>query len=62
MRNFVVRVYHRHSETEGLVSGIVEDIESGKVEVFQSFDDLKSLLAYSIENGHFGLTDGLPPE
>jgi len=62
MRNFVVRVYRRNSETEGLVSGIVEDIETGKKEVFQSFDDLKSLLAYSIKNGHFDLTDGLPPE
>ena len=62
MRNFVVRVYRRHPEGKGLVSGIVEDIESGQKEVFQSFDDLQSLLAHSIENGHFDLTDGLPSE
>lgn len=59
MRNFIVRVYRRYPEYKGLVSGVVEDIESGQKEIFESFDDLQSLLAHAIECGQFSLPDGL---
>ena len=61
MRTYVVRVYRRHPESERPVSGIVEDIESGQKEIFQSFGELQSLLIHSIENGQFDLADGSPP-
>jgi hypothetical protein len=44
MRNFVVRVYRSYPEDKSLVSGVVEDIESGQKVVFHNFDDLQSLL------------------
>ena len=62
MRNYIVRVYRRHPECERLVAGIVEDIESGQKEIFQSFCELQSLLIHSIENGRFDLADGPPPK
>ena len=62
MRNFVVRVYRSYPEDKSLLSGVVEDIESGQKVVFHNFDDLQSLLACSNEDGLFARTDVLPPE
>ena len=62
MRNYIVRVYRRYPEAEGLVAGVVEEIESGQKEAFSSFDDLQSLLAHSIERGEFPSSVGLLPE
>jgi hypothetical protein len=62
MRNFVVRVYRSYPEDKRLVSGVVEDIESGQKVIFHNFDDLQSILACSIEDGLVTRTDGLLPE
>jgi hypothetical protein len=62
MRNFVVRVYRSYPEDKRLVSGVVEDIESGQKVIFHNFDDLQSLLACSIEDDLVTRTDGLLPE
>jgi hypothetical protein len=61
MRNYFVRVCRRNSEAEGLVAGIIEDIEAGQKEAFRSFDDLQSPLAHSIEGRQFPSSAGFLP-
>ena len=41
MQTYIVRVYRARPE-EGSVSGIIEDIESGQKQSFNSFIDLQS--------------------
>lgn len=53
MRNYIVRVYRRYPPEAGLLSGIVEDVESGLTETFHNLDDLQALLASHVEKGSF---------
>jgi hypothetical protein len=57
MQTYIVRVYRARPEDEGSVSGIIEDIESGKKQSFNSLIDLQSKLAHSIGKGQLELSD-----
>ena len=57
MQTYIVRVYRARPEDEGSVSGVIEDIESGQKQSFNSFIDLQSKLAYSIGEGQLELSD-----
>ena len=61
MQTYIVRVYRARPE-EGSVSGVIEDIESGQKQSFNSFIDLQSKLAHSIGKGQLGLPDLVPQE
>ena len=60
MQTLIVRIYRRYPEDKGLVSGVVEDTESDHKVAFQNFDDLQSLLAYSIECGQLSPSGNVP--
>jgi len=55
MHNYVVRVYRSRPGAVASVSGIIEDAESGQKESFNSFNELQTLLAHSIERGQLEL-------
>ena len=57
MQTYIVRVYRAHLEDEGSVSGVIEDIESGQKQSFNSFIDLQTKLAHSIGKGQLGFPD-----
>ena len=60
MHNFVVRVYRTRSEDAESISGSIEDIKSGQKESFHSFNELQSILAYSIGIRPLGFPDFVP--
>jgi hypothetical protein len=62
MQTYIVRVYRARPEDEGSVSGMIEDIESGLKQSFNSFIDLQTKLAHSIGNGQLGFPDLVPQE
>ena len=62
MQTYIVRVYRAHPEDEGSVSGMIEDIESGLKQSFNSLIDLQSKLAHSIGKGQLGFPDLVPQE
>jgi hypothetical protein len=62
MQTYIVRVYRAHLEDEGSVSGVIEDIESGQKQSFNSFIDLQTKLAHSIGKGQLGFPDLVPLE
>ena len=62
MQTYIVRVYRAHPEDEGSVSGMIEDIESGLKQSFNSFIDLQSKLAHSIGKGQLEFPDLVPQE
>ena len=57
MQTYIVRVYRADSEDEGSVSGVIEVIESGQKQSFNSLIDLQSKLAHSIGKGQLELSD-----
>ncbi len=57
MQSFVLRIYRTHPTESDSVSGILEDIESGQEQPFQSLSQLQSMLAQSIETGPQGLPE-----
>ena len=61
MQTYIVRVYRARPEG-GSISGVIEDIESGQKQSFNSFIDLQSKLAHSIEEGQLGFPDLVPQE
>ena len=62
MQTYIVRVYRARPEDEGSVSGMIEDIESGQNQSFNSFIELQSMLAHSIGEGQLGFSDLVPQE
>jgi hypothetical protein len=62
MQTYIVRVYRARPEDEGSVSGVIEDVESGHKQSFDSFIKLQSMLADSIGKGQLGFTDLVPQE
>jgi hypothetical protein len=48
LQSFVVHVYRRCRVDENSIPGILEDIESGQKEFFQSLNELQAMLAHSI--------------
>ena len=62
MHTYIVRVYRARPEGEGSVSGIIEDIESGQKQSFNSLVDLQSKLAHSIGKGQLEPSDLVPQE
>jgi hypothetical protein len=57
MQTYVVRVYRSLPEDEASVSGVIEEIESGKKQSFNSLIDLQSKLAQSIGKDQLELSD-----
>ncbi len=57
MQTYIVRVYRARPEDMGSVSGVIEDIESGQKESFQSINELQTKLAHSIGKGQLGFPD-----
>ena len=62
MQNFVLRIYRTHSTDSDSVSGILENIETGQEQSFQSLSQLQSMLAQSIEAGPQGFPKLVPNE
>ena len=62
MQTYIVHVYRACPEDEGSVSGVIEDIESGQKQSFNSFIKLQSMLADSIGKGQLGFPDLVPQE
>ena len=57
MQTYIVRVYRACAEDEGSVSGMVEDIESGQMQFFNSLIKLQSMVADSIGKGQIEFHD-----
>jgi hypothetical protein len=57
MQTYIVRVYRARPEDKGTVSGVIEDIESGQKQFFNSLIDLQLKLAHSIGRGQLDLPD-----
>jgi hypothetical protein len=57
MQTYIVRVYRARPGDEESVSGMIEDIETGHKELFNSLINLQSKLAHSIEKGQLELSD-----
>jgi hypothetical protein len=55
MQNTIVRVYRACPDDTDSVSGLIEDIESGRKEPFHSLGELQTLLASSIGRGQLEL-------
>jgi hypothetical protein len=62
MQTYIVRVYRSRPEDEGSVSGLIEDIESGQKECFNSIASLQSMLAHSIGKGRLELPEKVSEE
>jgi hypothetical protein len=62
MQTYVLRIYRARPEDEGSVYGVIEDIESGHKECFNSLVDLQAMLAHSITMGQLQLPDLAPQE
>lgn len=62
MQTYIVRVLRARPSSISPVSGILEDIESGQKETFQSFTELQTLLGDSIARGQLGFPDFTPYE
>lgn len=62
MQNYVLRVYRTHPTDAELVSGIIENIDSGQKESFHSLSELQSMLAHSISKGQLGFSNFVPQE
>ena len=62
MQSYIVRVYRACPEDAGLVSGIIEDIESGLKESFHNLTELQTMLADFIGKGQLGLPIFVPQE
>ena len=62
MQNFVLRIYRTHSTDSDAASGIIENIETGQEQSFQSLSQLQSMLAQSIETGPPGFPKLVPGE
>ena len=62
MQNYVLRVYRTHPSDAELVSGVIENVDSGHNESFQSLSELQSMLAHSISKGQLGFPDLVPQE
>lgn len=56
MQTYVVHVYRDRPEDKETISGVIEDIESGQKEYFNSFISLQSKLVHSIGRGQLELT------
>jgi hypothetical protein len=57
MQNYIVRVYRTRPEDMESVSGVIENIESGQKESFNTIDELQTILAHSIGKGQLGFPD-----
>ena len=57
MQNYIVCITRTCPEDAGSVSGAIEDAESGQKETFQSFSELKTLLADFIGKGQLEFSD-----
>jgi hypothetical protein len=57
MQAFVLRIYRKHPTDSDSVSGMLENIETGQEQPFQSLSQLQSMLARSIETGTPGFPD-----
>jgi hypothetical protein len=57
MQTYVVRVYRSRPEDEASLSGVIEGIESGQKQFFNSLIDLQSKLACSIGKDQPELSD-----
>ena len=57
MQTYIVRVHRAPPGTIGLVSGILEDIESGEKHAFRNFNELQTMLGHSIAKGQLGFPD-----
>ncbi|TNF98216.1 MAG: hypothetical protein EP297_08660 [Gammaproteobacteria bacterium] len=57
MQNYVLRVYRTHPTDAELVSGIIENTDSGQKESFHSISELQSMLAHSFSKGQIGFTE-----
>jgi hypothetical protein len=57
MQTYVVRVYRARPEDKETIAGVIEDIKSGKKEIFNSLIGLQSKLAHSIERDQLELAD-----
>lgn len=57
MQTFVLRIYRKHPTDSDSVSGMLENIETGQEQPFQSLSQLQSMLARSIETGTPGFPD-----
>ena len=62
MHTYIVHVHRARPGFIGPVSGILEDIESGRKVTFHSFDELQTLLGDSIAEGQLGFPDFTPLE
>jgi len=62
MRNYVVRVYRASSDGAGLISGVLEDIQSSQKDTFHSFNELQALLTDSIRIRQYELPCNSQPE
>ena len=57
MQTYIVRIYRMRPEDEGSVSGMLEDIESGHKDIFNSLTNLQSKLSHSIEKRQIELDE-----
>jgi hypothetical protein len=62
MQNYIVRVYRAHPGDAGSVSGILEDVESGRKATFHNLDELQAMLADSVMSGQIGFSNLVPDE
>ena len=61
MESYILRVY-RTNPADGLVSGMVKDVESGQKRYFKNFNDLITVLAKTVGTGQLELSELSPPE
>ena len=57
MQTYIVRVYRARPDNDGSVCGMIEDIESGQKQFFNSLINLQSMLADSIGKGQLEFHD-----
>jgi hypothetical protein len=57
MQTYIVRIYRALPEDKGSVSGMIENIETGHKEFFNSLISLQSKLAHFIGKGQLELSD-----
>ena len=62
MQNYIVRVYRAHPGDAGSVSGILEDVESGRKATFRSLEELQTMLGDSVMRGQLGFSNLVPHE
>ena len=52
MQTYVVRVYRARPEDKETIAGVIEDIESGQKQYFNSLINLQSIQAHTNRKGH----------